>query len=205
MLKTYQTCPRKFYFTYVERVNVPRLSTPFEKGKKIHALANYYLSGIDISQIETALTPEERAVWQTLLANLYFLKKCLKSEYQLSCKISNFWIGGRLDAVMCEGEKYYILDYKTGSTPKNAQYDYQTMTYLLCLDRHLKNYESLEFVYINLKDNRDDVITFTPQLKNEYGKMITKICEKINSDKLYKPLCENCKTCEYNGFCTKDL
>ena len=40
MLKTYEKCPRKFYFRYIEGVNVPLSFLPFEKGKKIHALAN---------------------------------------------------------------------------------------------------------------------------------------------------------------------
>ena len=60
MLKTYEQCPKKFYFRYVENVNVPLSSTPFEKGKKIHALANYFLQGVNISRIETALTQEEK-------------------------------------------------------------------------------------------------------------------------------------------------
>ncbi|MDE6139186.1 MAG: PD-(D/E)XK nuclease family protein, partial [Candidatus Gastranaerophilales bacterium] len=98
MLKTYQTCPKKFFFKYVERVNVPLSSAPFEKGKKIHALANYFLQGVNISRLETALTDSEREIWQALLNNPFFQKKCFKSEYQLSCKLSEFWLGGRLDA-----------------------------------------------------------------------------------------------------------
>ena len=79
MLKTYQTCPKKFYFQYVERINIPRFSTPFEKGKKIHALANYYLQGINISRIEGALNTSERQAWEALQKNPFFLKKCYKS------------------------------------------------------------------------------------------------------------------------------
>ena len=74
MLKTYQTCPKKFYYRYIEGVNVPVSATPFEKGKKIHALANYFLQGVNISRIETALTDVEQEVWQTLLANTFFQK-----------------------------------------------------------------------------------------------------------------------------------
>ena len=62
MLKTYEKCPKKFYFRYIEGINVPLSFLPFEKGKKIHALANYFLQEINISRIETALTEEEIGV-----------------------------------------------------------------------------------------------------------------------------------------------
>ena len=129
MLKTYQTCPKLYKFRYIDKLNIPTSNTPFEKGKKIHALANYFLQGVNISRIETVLNENEKEIWQTLLDNPFFRKKHFQSEYQLSCKIDKFWIGGRLDAIVQDGENYYILDYKTGSTPKSPEYDYQTMPY----------------------------------------------------------------------------
>lgn len=202
MLKTYQTCPKKFYYRYIEGVNVPVSATPFEKGKKIHALANYFLQGVNISRIETALTDVEQEVWQTLLANPFFQKDYFKSEYQLSCKIGEYWVGGRIDAVVTTGDEYFILDYKTGSIPKNPESDYQTMVYLLALDRFLKgNYSSLSFVYINLKEKKNHVIQFTPQLKSEYEKRIIDICSQISNDTMYQINANSCSRCEYNKIC----
>lgn len=201
MLKMYDTCPKKFYYKYIEKINVPTSSLPFEKGKKIHALANYFLQGVNISRIETALTEEERRVWNLLLNNQFFKKDCLKSEYQLSCKIADYRVGGRLDAVVHDYEKYYILDYKTGSTPKNPESDYQTMVYLLCLDKYLKNYDSLSFVYINLRDKQNYVVEFNESLKKEYEKRIVDICGRINSDKLFNCIDSACKSCEYFKIC----
>ena len=203
MLKNYQSCPKKFYYRYVEGVNVPMSATPFEKGKKIHALANYFLQGINISRIETALTDAEREVWQTLLDNPFFKKDCFKSEYQLSCKIGEYWVGGRIDAVVATGDEFYILDYKTGSIPINPEYDYQTMVYLLALDRFLKGkYSSLSFVYINLKDKKNHVIQFTPILKAEYEKRIIDICTQINNDTMYQINANSCSRCEYAKICS---
>lgn len=201
MLKTYHTCPKKFFLKYVEKVNVPLSSTPFEKGKKIHALANYFLNGINISRIETALTATEKETWQKLLNNEYFQKDFLKSEYQISCKIADFWVGGRLDAVVFDGKNYYILDYKTGQIPQNPCYDCQTMVYLLALDKILKDYETLSFVYIDLKNEKNHMILFNEQLKAEYEKQIEKICKTIISDNLYKPNCTNCSRCEFFKIC----
>lgn len=201
MLKTYETCPKKFYYRYIETLNVPVSSLPFEKGKKIHALANYFLKGVNISRIETCLSENESEVWQSLLENPFFKKECFQSEYQLSCKIDKYWVGGRLDAIVHDYEKYYILDYKTGSIPKNPKFDYQTMVYLLCLDKFLKTYDSLSFVYINLKDKQNYVIEYDQNLKSQYEEKLISICNKISSDNLYDTVNSNCKSCEFNKFC----
>lgn len=202
MLKTYEQCPRKFFYRYISNLNVPASSLPFEKGKKIHALANYFLKGVNISRIETALAPAEAEIWHTLLDNPFFQKDCLQSEYQLSCKIGEFWIGGRLDAVVHDYEQYYILDYKTGSVPKNPEYDYQTMIYLLSMDKLLNGkYESLSFVYINLKEKNNYVIEFNDKLRLDYQERIINICDKINTDTIYHGISSNCKSCEFVNIC----
>lgn len=201
MLKTYEKCPKKFYFRYIEGINVPLSFLPFEKGKKIHALANYFLQEINISRIETALTEEEKAIWISLLNNPFYRKKCLKSEFSISTKIGDFWVGGRLDAVVHDEDNYYILDYKTGSTPKNPEFDFQTMVYLLCMDKYLKKYNKLSFVYINLKDKNNYVIDFNEKLKQEYENRLLKICTAITSDSWYQRNSNSCARCEYEKIC----
>ncbi len=204
MLKTYQNCPKKFYYQYLEGLRVPMSATPFEKGKKIHALANYFLQGVNISRIETALTPEEKGIWKLLLENRYFQKDYYNSEYQLACIVGDYWVGGRLDAVVFTGDDYYILDYKTGSIPKNPEYDPQTMVYLLCLDKILKNYNSISFVYINLKDNSNYVIEFTPDKKSEYENRLIQLCQTIEEDAEFCCNKVACARCEYAKICDSD-
>ena len=201
MLKTYQICPKKFYYKYVEHINIPYSTAPFQKGKKVHAIANYYLQGVNISRLLETLNPDEKFDWQNVLNNPFFTKKCYKSEYSLSCKVKQYWVGGRLDAIVQDENNFYILDYKTGKTPQNSKYDCQTMIYLLCSDRILKDYNNLSFVYISLKEKRNHVIAFSPELKAEYEKQITKICSEIDKDKVYNPNCENCELCEYISLC----
>ena len=202
MLKTYKTCPKKYELQYIESLKVPVNIGMFEKGKKIHALANYYLSGVNISRIEQSLDKNEMKIWQILLSNNYFQKEYLKSEFQLSCRVGNFWIGGRLDAVVCDGGDYYILDYKTGSVPKNPENDYQTMVYLLCLDKYLSKYDSLSFVYLSLKENTSALIKFDGEKKTLYENSIKTICSAIETDTLYSTNSSNCSNCEYSNLCS---
>ena len=201
MLKTFETCPKKYYFKYVQNISVPQPVSFFEKGKKIHALANYYLKGADISNLLRELSFEEHQIWENLLNNEFFQKSYVNSEYNLSARVGDFWVGGRLDALMKDDESYYILDYKTGSIPKNPEYDFQTMVYLICADRLLKTYGALKFVYIDLKNNKNCVIEFTPERRIEYTEKLTKICTEISQTQDFAGSFDNCKFCEYVKFC----
>ena len=203
MIKTYLTCPKKYYYQYVENVAMPKSSLPFEKGKKIHALANYYLQNIKIDRIETALTDAEFEIWELLKQNPFYNMDYLKSEFTLMLKLSDFWLGGRLDALVNNGDNYYILDYKTGAIPKDPEYDPQTMIYLLCADKYLKNYQTLSFVYIDLKNKQNYVIEFNEDLKVKYRQNLLEICNKISADSLYCCNDKSCKYCEFNKICIK--
>lgn len=201
MLKTYISCPKKYYFKYIQNISMPQPASFFEKGKKIHALANYCLHGADISNMINALDDEEKPVWQKLSENEFFKKTYVNSEYNLSCKIGEFWVGGRLDALMRDGDDYFILDYKTGSIPKNPEVDFQTMVYLMCADKKLKNYNSLKFVYIDLKNDQNTIIELTPERKNLYTKVLTEICKRITEETEYPQKTDSCSFCEYSKLC----
>ena len=201
MLKTFKDCPKKYYYKYVQNINVPQKSTPFEKGKKIHALANYYLRGDDISKLEKVLNKDELLVWELLKSNEYFKKTYVNSEYNLSCKTDKFWIGGRLDALVKDNNHYYILDYKTGSIPQNPEFDYQTMVYLLAAKKYLTDCKELSFVYIDLKNNSNYKIDLTKELEEKYTAELKKICTEITNTKHFHSNEQKCLYCEYNKLC----
>lgn len=209
MLKTFKSCPLKYKFKYIDRISLPQKASFFEKGKKVHALANYYLKGDDISKFEPTLNENEKIAWNNLKSNEFFSYKYVNSEYNLSCKIGDYWIGGRLDAIVKkhknESETYHILDYKTGSIPQKPEYDYQTMVYLLCLSSapFITPQDEIKFVYIDLKNNQNCVIDFTQEKKLEYKKAITTICSNIENIQIPEDIEHQkmCDFCEYKKIC----
>lgn len=207
MLKTFKECPQKFFLKYVERMALPQRSTIFEKGKKIHALANYYLNGENIEKMEKVLTADEKLAWEALKSSAYFKLNVFNTEYNLSCKVDKYWIGGRLDALIYNGKDYFILDYKTGQIPQNAEQDFQTIVYLLAADKFLQRkggYNSLKFVYLGLKESKEKEIILTPELKKQYEEKIIETCKKIDStasSSVFAQNKERCLKCEYAKFC----
>lgn len=108
------------------------------------------MRGENIDKMELSLSEHEAAVWNYLKGIKYFGYEVVNTEYNLSLKLGDAFFGGRLDALVKEDDTYYILDYKTGSAPKNAKFDYQTMIYLLAVSKFFKT-DKVKFIYIDLK------------------------------------------------------
>ena len=199
MLKTFKQCPQKYNLRFVEQIYIPQKETVFEKGKKIHALANYYLKREYTDKFEKVLTPAELKLWQSLKNNEYFNKEYVNSEYYVSFKIDKYWLGGRIDAIVKDDSAYYILDYKTGEIPQFPEKDYQTMIYSLALTKLLKDATQIKFIYIDLKNNKNYIIEFTDEILTKYEKELTEICKTISLSKEYPKNCS--KYCEYINLC----
>lgn len=198
MLKTYELCPKKFYLKYIKGIMMPVNDDIFEFGKNIHALASYYLRGENLENMEKSLNERERLVWEYLRSIKYFGYEVINTEYNLAVKVGNHFFGGRLDALVKHDNRYYILDYKTGSAPKGAKYDFQTIIYILAVKEFFKC-ENVTFVYIDLK-NRDEVtIEFTPELEKEYHKKLITTVQNIEKED--EPLKKDNCTCEYSLIC----
>jgi len=198
MLKTFEQCSRKFYFKYIKNISMPVNDEVFELGKNIHALASYYLKKENIYKMEEALSVKEREIWEYLKGIKYFSYEFVNTEYNLSFKFNDVFWGGRLDALVKNDDEYCILDYKTGTVPKNAKYDYQTIIYLLAVSKFF-NTDKVNFIYIDLKNRDEVVIKLTPELKEEYESKLNKILDDINHSDFEK-ISSECN-CEFNIIC----
>lgn len=198
MLKTFETCPKKYYFKYVKNISMPVDDEVFETGKNIHALASYYLRKENIDKMELALNSKEKEIWKYLKEIKYFSYEYINSEYNLSFKLNENFLGGRLDALVKDNNKYYILDYKTGSAPKNAKYDYQTMIYMLAVSTFYKT-TNVTFIYIDLKNKTEVSIELDESLIEEYKNKLEETIKKIKINDFSRKN-SDCK-CEYNIIC----
>lgn len=201
MLKTFVNCPKKFYFRYVKNITMPTNDEIFEFGKNIHALASYYLRKENLSKMEASLSEREILIWEYLKRTKYFSYEVVNTEYNLSTKIDKYFFGGRLDALVKDDDRFYILDYKTGAVPKNAKYDFQTMIYLLSVRAYF-NTNNVTFVYLDLKNREEVVIELTEDLIKEYESRLIETIKLLEAQDFpsFVKKGESCK-CEYNIIC----
>ncbi len=204
MLKTFEQCQKKFEYKYINEINIPVDSSKMQLGKNIHALANYYLKSFNIDTLEKILDKKEKELWNNLKNNKYFNLSVIKSEFNITSKFKAYILSGRLDALVKDDkDNYYILDYKTGKIPDNAEFDYQTIIYLIITNKFIKKYNSLNFVYIDLKNNIDEIIKFNKDIKEKYEDILEKKIselEKCLKYNIYKKNGYNCN-CEYHKIC----
>lgn len=67
--------------------------------------------------------------------------------------------------------------------------------------QHDNMFKSLKFVYIDLKNNKNEVIDFDKKIQKKYEEKIVKICEKIaEAQYLYA---QNPQPCEFSSLCNK--
>lgn len=198
MLKTFEQCPKKFYFRYVKNISMPVNDEIFEFGKNIHALAAYYLRKENIDKMENSLSDKERLAWEYLKTIKYFSYDVINTEYNLAIKIKDIFFGGRLDALVKNNDEYYILDYKTGAIPKNTKLDFQTIIYILAVKEFFKT-DKISFVYLDIKNKSEVIIKYSSDLEQEYKNKLQTTIEKINNAEFLQSNKE-CN-CEYSLIC----
>lgn len=200
MFNLYNECELKFYFQYVEQVSAPVLDENFIEGKNIHNLAAYYLKGYPIEKYENVLSDKEKIYWQYLKNSNYFRYEVAGVEKSLAMRVDDFWIGGRIDAIVKDKDNYFILDYKTGGVNSDKTFDYQTMVYLLLCDELFKERNSLTFVYLDLRNKKEVRITFDEELKQEYLSRIKDSYTGMRNVSLNKTVCTD-TGCAYSKLC----
>ncbi|MBR3889044.1 PD-(D/E)XK nuclease family protein [bacterium] len=200
MFNLFKECELKFYYQYVEQINYPTLDENYVEGKNIHNLASYVLKGNSVEKYEAQLSDNELKYWSNLKKSKYFSYELVGVEKSLMMKIDEFWVGGRLDAIVKNGSDYFVLDYKTGGVNSDKTYDYQTMVYLLLCDEVFKDRDSLTFVYIDLKNDKEVKVLFNDELKKEYFERILSACNGMKNVTLNKTVCTDVN-CQYSKLC----
>lgn len=201
MFNLYNDCENKFYYQYIEQVSAPVLEENFLEGKNIHNLVSYYLRGNSVEKYEAGLSEKELVYWKNLKKSPFLKYEVVGIEKSLSMRIDDYWIGGRLDAIVKDKNDYFILDYKTGGVGADKTFDYQTMVYSLLCDEFYKDRSSLTFVYLDLKNDKEVKIAFSKDLKEEYLERIRTACTGM------RELCVGSKTvctdlnCSYSKLC----
>ena len=199
MLKTFTQCAKKYFFKYEKNISMPANNDIYTSGKNIHALASYYLNGENIDKMEHSLNKKETEFWNYLKSLKYMSFEAINTEYVLSVKIGDKFFGGRIDAIVKKDNTYYILDYKTGSAPKNAKYDFQTMIYLLSVRAFFKT-DNISFIYLDLKNKSEVKIDLTADLADEYKNKLYDISKELKKGN-FKPSQKGCEDCEYKVIC----
>lgn len=212
MIKTFLECPQKYNLIYNEHIDLPSGNSSSEIGKKIHTLINYKLKGCNIEKILEILNKPENISLKILWDNFLEVEtgEITDCEYTFNVSVNEkIRLTGRVDAIRKNGNKYEILDWKTGSSKNtDVNNDLQTIIYLYSIYKYLSfynkinNFDDLSMTYYFLKEKTSKSVFFTEELFEYYKMFIINNVEDILKTSFFDiKSSKQCLNCKYSVIC----
>lgn len=217
-ISTYDKCPKKFYYKYIEKVQVDTDNPIFERGKYIHLLLEHYPNQPEfefkfkqvkneqnniINIINTTCSTDKKIKY--LFSNDVML--CREKQFYLDdnfkpCTEDEQRFNGVIDYVgKTEDDKMIIVDWKSGNTTKHASFD-QLRLYSIWGFEKFPELNTIKLFLYFIEQNK----VFYEEINRDELKVIkTEIRRKINTienDTTYEcKMHKNCEYCEYYSQC----
>lgn len=205
-LSTYNQCPRKYKFNYIDKIKVDDL-TCLIKGRKLHK----ELENINKDNFEHSSPLIKSFLNNNLDIKEQLFNKNIKKEFRFGldknfkpCKYSSkAFYGGIIDLIYIDNI-LTLVDYKTGNY-KDAKYQdfYQLMSYSLFFFNH-QNINKIKLRYCYIEHNLENNLIISKQSTNSTKEWIVNTVNNIEHDKNFE--CKYsvlCNYCQFKNFCKK--
>ncbi|MBS6506550.1 MAG: PD-(D/E)XK nuclease family protein [Paraclostridium bifermentans] len=225
-INTYRSCPLKFKFKYVDKLNWKQddegsrdYYENLKLGSDFHLICERYFSNIPTG-IEF-LNNEEFNIWLEKIKRLIPIKddKLYLPEYEVRYSLNNFKIQAKFDLVVVDKDSISIWDWKTENRKieyKDVENRVQTLVYLFLASETIGKIYNLDIDYENIKlsyyqpEYHNEPITITysnekhninkKQLENYIGNILNTNYDEEKNIKNIK----HCKFCEFNKLCNNE-
>ncbi|KKX99921.1 hypothetical protein VN21_17015 [Paraclostridium benzoelyticum] len=225
-INTYRSCPLKFKFKYVDKLNWKQddegsrdYYENLKLGSDFHLICERYFSNIPTG-IEF-LNNEEFNIWLEKIKRLIPIKddKLYLPEYEVRYSLNNFKIQAKFDLVVVDKDSISIWDWKTENRKieyKDVENRVQTLVYLFLASETIGKIYNLDIDYENIKlsyyqpeyYNEPITITYSNEKHNINKKQLENYIVNIlntnyNEEKNIKNI-KHCKFCEFNKLCNNE-
>lgn len=225
-INTYRSCPLKFKFKYVDKLNWKQddegsrdYYENLKLGSDFHLICERYFSNIPTG-IEF-LNNEEFNIWLEKIKRLIPIKddKLYLPEYEVRYSLNNFKIQAKFDLVVVDKDSISIWDWKTENRKieyKDVENRIQTLVYLFLASETIGKIYNLDIDYENIKlsyyqpeyYNEPITITYSNEKHNINKKQLENYIVNIlntnyNEEKNIKNI-KHCKFCEFNKLCNNE-
>lgn len=225
-INTYRSCPLKFKFKYVDKLNWKQddegsrdYYENLKLGSDFHLICERYFSNIPTG-IEF-LNNEEFNIWLEKIKRLIPIKddKLYLPEYEVRYSLNNFKIQAKFDLVVVDKDSISIWDWKTENRKieyKDVENRVQTLVYLFLASETIGKIYNLDIDYENIKlsyyqpeyYNEPITITYSNEKHNINKKQLESYIENIlntnyDEEKNIKNI-KHCKFCEFNKLCNNE-
>ena len=229
-IDTFQTCPRLYRFRYLQRIPVA-LSAPLTFGDTIHrVLRDFYFQikngtkptfdqleqmleskwspfGFTGREHEERMKIEGRKMLKKFYDTVDFNRVPLALEQSFAIKISpNLTVRGKIDRIDKVGEKFEIIDYKTGKLMEQnvVKKSLQMTVYALAVTDpgiYNKKPEDLVLTFYFLEKNKKRSTTRTTGDLQKAKEEIIKIAQSMSKSDFQPNPGFQCDFCEFKLLC----
>ncbi len=215
-INTYNICPRKYEFSYIDFYPRKGSSDIVLKGTLLHKMIELYINDkdYDIPYEKEFLSLKEedfnafkedfeKIKEQPLIKQLKKMKdSCeINVEQKLTNVFENFIFSGNTDTLVKNEKKLIIIDYKTGKVNQNFE---QLEFYALVSSYLYPEVQDFLLILSFVSHEQDLKITLKKEdmfkIENKLIKYISNINNSIKFDKKVGPLCNYC---DYKDECDK--
>ena len=215
-INTYNICPRKYEFSYIDFYPRKGSSDIVLKGTLLHKMIELYINDkdYDIPYEKEFLSLKEedfnafkedfeKIKEQPLIKQLKKMKdSCeINVEQKLTNVFENFIFSGNTDTLVKNEKKLIIIDYKTGKVNQNFE---QLEFYALVSSYLYPEVQDFLLILSFVSHEQDLKITLKKEdmfkIENKLIKYISNINNSIKFDKKVGPLCNYC---DYKDECNK--
>lgn len=212
-INTFITCPLRYQFQYIEKLERPDSSSTQQLGKYIHEVLEHWREGLDLTEVGTLfedkylLADEEKSVVPMLLANAKAMyepyrgmpaESELRLEYATTNQGEEIVINGIIDKVYHASEdKFIIVDYKTGRSRMDNSLQMKFYFYLLNKARGYKP-EDITAKIFYLRLNQTVTYNFDTATLREFETWLWTVLEFIDkTEKFVHDFSKACSFCQY--------
>lgn len=227
-MKTYEQCPRKYYYQYIEKPQIEKKDWPHTRfGSFVHTVLESFHNEIkenpdqNIRKLMGRLCEkyhneyridedQHREAMRVLSVYLDNISKdgmpnVLVCEQQFKIQLAeNLFVNGYIDRIDINDEdgkrRYIIRDLKTGKSKYLDEF--QLLVYGLYLLTEHPEVDEFDGSYLVLKENKDMKYVFSREDVNQVKQKILKIASEIREDQTWAPVPQFlCSYCDFEGIC----
>ena len=231
-LQSYLTCPRHYYYRYIQRI--PPLTIPLDEGPRqtdwaelgtlIHrvcelaktseAVKKIWADVLAQADLDSDIALEYRKLsdpWlqrysQSALMGMIQKASRVWSEISFSFNYEEFVLRGIIDKVISWGNQLTLIDYKSGWLHEATRKKYllQMAIYALVIAKQERHYPDSLIVY-SMRNGATDYTDLLPD-RASCHKVIDDILEQFRNDRLsnfQRKSLDHCENCAYKAICTR--
>lgn len=216
-LVTYAGCPRRYYWSEVDRL--PRRSGwAARRGVEVHRRIELHLSGVvPLEDLAPDLYDTAEGGWEgevepgvdpyrVFLGSRFADRKPLLVETPFQLRLGDATIRGRIDAVYDHGDRWEVVDFKSGRRPPDGTPLVQLQVYALAVrdvSFGLPSPETLQVTFAYLGGSRLEEVTHLADAAwlEEARSRVEELIGGIEEERWDPKPSAACRSCDFLRFC----